>query len=388
MLFDRLESLRSAQRKLLERIKPFGDGDIEVIPVENALGRILASDVFSEIDMPHYNRCAMDGYAVKSGMLRSAGRTNPILLKRETDAVWVHTGDSLPEGFDAVVKAEDTEEIGEVVAVYRSVRKYENVGLRGEDVSAGDVIAEKGKLLRPHDLALLRAAGIEKVEVFRKPRIKIVPTGDELVKPGGELKPGKVIESNGLMVSAYINEWGGYAEKTEIVPDVREKIEEIFSDSERYDMIVTTGGTSVGKRDLLYQVVDGLGDVVFRGVALRPGKPTVFGLVNDTPVLGLPGFPSACVASAYLFLKPAILRMAGRDDGISFDVRITGKIYSKPGFTSFVRLKVDFETMNAEPVSSYGSGILSSVTRANAYTLVDENVEVVDENEIVRAYLL
>ena len=169
---------------------------------------------------------------------------------------------------------------------------------------------------------------------------------------------------------------------------MREKIEEIFSNSERYDMIVTTGGTSVGKRDLLYQVVDGLGDVVFRGVALRPGKPTVFGLVNDTPVLGLPGFPSACVASAYLFLKPAILRMAGRDDGISFDVRITGKIYSKPGFTSFVRLKVDFETMNAEPVSSYGSGILSSVTRANAYTLVDENVEVVDENEIVRAYLL
>lgn len=388
MLFERLESLKTVKKKLLDRIEPFNNDDVKVIPIEKALGRVLATDVRSEIDIPHYSRCAMDGYAVKSEDVRGAGRTNPVLLKKESEATWVHTGDALPNGFDAVVKAEDTEEIGDSVAVYKAVRKYENVGLKGEDVKKGEVIAEKGRMLRPHDLALLRAAGVEEVEVFRKPRIKVVPTGDELVKPGEMLKPGKVFESNGLMISTYIHEWGGIGEKTDIIPDVREKIEEIFDEVDEYDMIVTTGGTSVGKRDILYEVLDSLGEVVFRGVALRPGKPTIFAIVNKTPVLGLPGFPSACVASAYLLLKPAIWKMLDRKDSVSFDVRLSGKIYSKAGFTSFVRLRVDFETMKAEPVSSYGSGVLSTVTQANAYTLVDENVEVVEENEIVKAYPL
>jgi len=388
MLFERLESLETARKKLLDRIEPFGRDDTATVSVEKALGRILAADVHSEIDIPHYSRCAMDGYAVKSEMVRGASRASPVLLKKGNEAVWVHTGDALPDGFDAVIKAEDTEEIGSSVAVYKAVRKYENVGMRGEDVKKGDVIAERGKMLRPHDLAILRAAGVEEVEVFRKPRIKVVPTGDELLQPGESLKPGKVFESNGLMISSYIQEWGGIGEKTDIVPDVREKIEEIFDELDGYDMVVTTGGTSVGKRDMLYEVLDTAGEVVFRGVALRPGKPTVFAMVDGTPVLGLPGFPSACVASAYLFLRPAIWKMVSRRDSISFSVRLSGKIYSKAGFTSFVRLRVDFETLVAEPISSYGSGVLSTVTRANAYTLVEENVEVVEEKEIVRAFPL
>ncbi len=388
MLFSRLESLDSAQKKMLERINPFNTKDIEILPLEKALGRVLAEDIRSEMDIPHYNRCAMDGYAVRSRDVRKAGRSNPILLKKNSDAVWVHTGDELPEGFDAVVKVEDTEEIGDSVAIYKAVGVYENVGLKGEDIKVGDIIAEKGRFLRAHDLALLRSAGIEEVEVFRKPKIKVVPTGDELVKPGEELRPGKVIESNGLMVSAYIREWGGIPERTEIIPDIREKIEEIFTDIDKYDMVVTTGGTSVGKRDLLYEVLEEIGSVIFRGVSLRPGKPTIFALIDDIPILSLPGFPSACVASSYLFLKPAIFKMLKREDDTCFNVKITERIYSKAGFTSFVRLKVNFENMTAKPISSYGSGILSSVTQANAYTLVEENVEVVEENEIVKAFLL
>ncbi len=388
MLFEKLESLHTAQKKMLAKIKSFSGDDMETIPLSDGLDRILAVNVESEIDVPHYDRCAMDGYAVRSQMVRNASRTNPVLLEKDVQTLWVHTGDVLPDRFDAVVKAEDAEEIGKMVAVYRAVRKNENVGLRGEDIRAGELIAEKGKILRPHDLALLRSAGIDEIDVFRKPVVKVVPTGDELVTSKELLKPGKVIESNGLMVSAYITEWGGIPEITGIIPDDRQKIERVFHDVQKYDMIVVTGGTSVGKRDLLYDVLMDVGEVIFRGVALRPGKPTVFAVVDNTPVLGLPGFPTACVASSYLFLKPSLSKMLHRSDNASFNVRLTEKIHSKAGFTSFVRLHVDFEKMESVPVSSHGSGILSSVTRANAYTLVDENTEIVEENEVVRAFPL
>ncbi len=388
MLFEKLESLDKARKKMLAKIKQFNSKDRETVSLSEGLGRILALDVRSEVDVPHYDRCAMDGYAVKSWMVRDASRTNPVLLEKDIEALWVHTGDVLPDGFDAVVKAEDVEEMGKKVAIYRAVRKNENIGLRGEDIRVEEIIAEKGRVLRPHDLALLRSAGIEEVDVFRKPMIKVVPTGDELVTSKELLKSGKVIESNGLMISAYVQEWGGTAEKTGIIPDVREKIERIFDDTPRYDMIVVTGGTSVGKRDLLYDILMDAGEVIFRGVALRPGKPTVFAVVDGTPVLGLPGFPTACVASAYLFLKPSIFKILHRSDETSFNVRLLEKVHSRAGFTSFVRLNVDFERMEAIPVSSHGSGILSSVTRANAYTLIDENIEVVGENEVVKAFPL
>ena len=150
--------------------------------------------------------------------------------------------------------------------------------------------------------------------------------------------------------------------------------------------MITLGGTSVGKRDYMYKVLDEIGEVLFRGVALRPGKPTIAALVNEKPVLALPGFPAACFASAYLFLKPAVEKMLGMKGEEGFKVVLEDKIYSKVGFTSFVRLKVSFPEMKAKVISSYGSGILSSITKANAYTLVEENVEVVEKGEAVVAY--
>ncbi|AIY90768.1 molybdopterin molybdotransferase MoeA [Geoglobus acetivorans] len=388
MLFGSLTSVEEAKRRLLERIEPFGSEDVETLPIEDAHMRILAGDVMSGIDIPHYNRAAMDGFAVRHAEVKQAGRMNPVLLEKGRNAVWVHTGDPLPEGFDAVVRVEDTEEIEGFVAVYKAVRKHENVGLRGEDVRKGDVIAEKGTLLRAHSIALLRSAGVESVEVFRRPRVLVVPTGDELLKPGERLVEGKVYESNGIMIAAYLREWGADAEVTDIVRDEVSQLGRIFENAGDYDLVVTTGGTSVGKRDLVYSVLDTLGDVVFRGVALRPGKPTLFAMVDDTPVLALPGFPAACVASAYLFLKPAIQKMLGFSEDMSFFARVSDNIYSKAGFTSFVRLRVDFGRMVAQPISSYGSGILSSITKANCYTIIDENTEVVERGESVRVFPL
>lgn len=388
MLFESLMSVKEAQKKMLEKIREFGEGDAEVLNLESAHLRVLAEDLRSQIDIPHYNRAAMDGFAVRSEEVKQAGRTNPVMLEKGKNALWVHTGDSVPDGFDAVVKLEDTEEVEDYVLVYKAVRKYENVGLKGEDVKAGEILAERGTLLRAHHLALFRSAGIESVKVFRKPKILVVPTGDELVKPGEKLLPGKVYESNGIMVSSYLKEWGADVHTAEIISDDENAIERVFENIQNYDMVVTTGGTSVGKRDLIYRILDRMGDVVFRGIALRPGKPTIFAIVDGVPVLALPGFPAACVASAYLFLKPAVRKMLSMGDEPTFHVELAESVYSKAGFTSFVRLRVDFDKMIAYPLSSYGSGILSSVARANAYTIIDENVETVEKGEIVKAFLL
>ncbi|AKG91775.1 molybdenum cofactor synthesis domain [Geoglobus ahangari] len=388
MLFTNLMSVDEARERLLSRVRQFGRDDVESVPLELAHGRVLAEDISSEIDIPHYSRAAMDGYAVRSADVSGASRTNPVILRLGEQARWVHTGDAVPEGFDAVVKVEDTEEFDGLVAVYKPVRKYENIGLAGEDLRAGDRIAEKGTLLRAHHLALLRSAGVEEVEVFRRPRVLVIPTGDELVRPGERLVPGKVYESNGIMISSYLKEWGASPEVTDIVPDSRDELESILNLADSYDLVVTTGGTSVGKRDIIYPVLGDIGEVLFRGISLRPGKPTVGAVVGSTPVLALPGFPAACVASAYLLLRPAIRRMLHVNGDVSFFAKLSDSVYSKPGFTSFVRLSVDFETMLARPVSSYGSGILSSITKANCYTIIDENTEVVEAGEMVRVYPL
>lgn len=388
MLFESLTSVEDARRLLLERIRVFDGGDAETVPLSKAHMRVLAEDVTSEIDIPHYNRAAMDGYAVRSEMVRAASRANPAILKVGEEARWVHTGDAVSAEFDAVVKVEDTEEFDGMIAVYKAVRKYENVGLAGEDVRQGDVIARKGEILRAHHLALLRSAGIEEVRVFRRPRALVIPTGDELVRPGERLVEGKVYESNGIMVSAYLREWGAEVDVADIVPDSRTAIEDALSEVKDYDIVVTTGGTSVGKRDMLFPVLSDLGEVLFRGIALRPGKPTIAAVIDSVPVLALPGFPAACVASAYLLLKPAVKSMLHVSGEMSFTARLSESVYSKAGFTSFVRLNVDFSTMTAQPISSYGSGILSSITKANGYTIIDENTEVVEAGEIVRVYPL
>ncbi len=389
-LFSRLTPLREAQKEFL---KFFREVNAEDVPVESALLRVAAEDVKAEIDIPHYDRAAMDGYAVLSEAVKNASRSNPVLLRKanfvdKNHVKWVHTGDELPEGADAVVKAEDSEEIGEFVAVYKAVRKFENVGLRGEDVKKGEVLVEKGEILKPQHLSLLRSAGIESVKVFRKPRILIIPTGDELVKPGEKLVPGKVYESNSIMLKGLVESWGGKADVTSIVKDDERELRRVLESVDGYDLVVTSGGTSVGKRDHVYRVLDSVGDVIFRGVALRPGKPTIAAIVNGIPVLALPGFPAACFSSAHLFLKKAMERMLSTEREVVVEVTLEDRIYSKPGFTSFVRLKVSFPEMTARVISSYGSGILSSITKANAYALIEENVEFVEKGEKVLAHLL
>jgi molybdopterin molybdotransferase len=391
-LFKELLSVDEAKKIFLSKIKSFGetDKDVEKIRISEALSRVAASDVASSVDIPHYDRAAMDGFAVVSEATKGASPSNPVLMKLgthvdEETCVWVHTGDAMPEGGDAVVKAEDAEVVGEYVEVFRPVRKYENVGRRGEDVKRGDVLIRKGDIMKPAHVAILRSAGIEEVEVFRKPCIFVLPTGDELLPPGEELKPGKVYESNGIMVSSYVTQWGGIAELHPLVGDDADEIAEVIEEAGG-DLIITTGGTSVGKRDYMLDVLS-KHELLFRGIALRPGKPTLAGIVNEKPVLSLPGFPTACIAVMHILLKPAMEKMLSTKFGVSLKVRLLENVTSKIGFTSFVRVKIDFEAMTALPIATSGSGILSSVTAADGYILIPENVEGFERGERVTAYL-
>ncbi len=396
ILFKELISLNDAQKLFLQNISPFTQKDVEEVYIENALSRVLAEDVYARIDVPHYNRAAMDGYAVKHISVIHASRDRPVILKisnnvTDETCVYVHTGDAIPNNADAVVKREDVEENNGFIEIYKAVRKFENVGLAGEDIKKGEMIAKKGEILNQFHLALLRSSKVEKVRVFRRPRILIIPTGDELLKPSDELIPGKVYESNSIMISGLIKKWGGDVETYDIVPDNKEIIERVFEDvssCESYDLIIPIGGTSVGRRDYVYQILSKIGDVLFRGVALTPGKPTITALVNEKLFLCLPGFPSACVASAYLFLKPAIKKMLnlGFEDG--FTVKLGEKIYSKLGYTSFVRLNVNLRERVAYPIATSGSGIISSLVKSNSYTLVGEDIEVVESGEEIEVYFL
>lgn len=381
-------SFDEAIRIFLDRVKRFDADDTEVIPIEKAHLRVSAENVTSPIDIPHYDRAKMDGYAVVSSATKGASRETPVELLlgdevSDATCVWVNTGDAIPKGSDAVVRAEDVEVDGNVVKVYREVNPFENVGRRGEEIRKGDVILKRGEVLRAAHVALLRSAGVKNVRVFRKPRVLVVPMGDELIEPGDNLVAGKIFESNGLMLSCYVMEWGGEAVTTPIVRDNPVKIREVLI-RDGFDLIVTTGGTSAGKRDHMYRIMSDIGEVLFRGVALRPGKSVLAGVVGTTPVLAMPGTPAACIALAHLFLKPAIYRMLNRNGVESFEAKLKGKIISKKGYTEFVPVSIDFNTMTVEPVSTRGFGMVS----ASGYVIVPEMVKGYDSGEKIKVYLI
>ncbi len=389
-LMKEITTVDEALSKLLKIIKK---KDEEVVGVEEALHRVLAVDVQSPMDIPHYDRCAMDGFALRSSDTESASISNPVLLRisdsiSEKTCVYVNTGDALPEGADAVIKIEDTEVAGKFLRIFRSLRPWENVGRRGEDVKKGDTILHSGKNLRPQDLAILKSAGMNEVRVTKKPVILVVPTGNELLDKGF-LPPGMVYESNGTMISSYIKTWGGVAKTSDIVRDNPSEIGKVIDeDVNKYDLIVFTGGTSVGERDYLTKVIEGRGELLFRGVGLRPGKPTLAGIVDDTPIIGLPGFPAACAVSAYVFLREAINKFLGKTgDEVIVKGVLTEKIVSRIGYRTYARVKFDFATGEVIPLMTSGSGILSSMVKANGFVIVDEREEGFSKGDEVKVRL-
>jgi molybdopterin molybdotransferase len=371
----------------------------EAIPLEEADGRVLCHDVVAPRDVPHYDRSAMDGYAVRAADTFGSSREAGVFLRLTADGRLgrgecrpMHTGSPIPEGADAVVMIENTEAMGSQIEVLGQVSPGQNVGARGEDVAKGQSVFVVGRQLKPSDVGLLASMGYTKVDVYRRPCVLIIPTGEEIVPRGVEPQAGEMNESNGVMNFLYVKRYGGEPRVHEIVVDDKAKIAAALKEGTAYDLIVTTGGSSVGRRDLLPEVVASMGRVLVHGVAIKPGRPVAMGLIETdgkrTPIVCLPGYPAACAIDSMVFVDPAVKKL-GHLPAAKYRTEkavLSRKIASEAGYRTYTRVSVEGGT--ATPLRTKGAGILSSVSLADGYVIIPEDVEGREAGETVEVVYL
>jgi len=398
--FKRLLSREAAMRMIRENIRRVER--VERVPLEEAAGRVLARDVVAGFNVPPFDRASMDGYAVRAedtygASTSSPRRLTPVgeqhageLFEGEVgpgECVQVATGSPVPRGCDAVVMVEYTRLDGGQVEVQRPVYPGANISPEGEDIREGDVVVRDGELLTPGKTGALAALGVESVEVYAKPVVAVVSTGSEVRPLGSRLKPGQIYDVNSHTLSAVIAGNGCIPHGHGIVPDDRGALEAALREAVSSDLAVFSGGSSVGSRDLLIDVVEDQGEVLFHGVQVKPGKPTLFGVVEGTPVFGMPGYPTSCLSNAYLFLAPALRMLAGLPprEPRRVKARMAVRVVSSSGREQF--LTVRLEGGLAYPVFKK-SGTITSMSRADGYVVLPVNADTLDEGEEVTVTLL
>jgi molybdopterin molybdotransferase len=293
----------------------------------------------------------------------------------------------VPEFFDAVVMLEDAILRGHQIEVIAEVYPFKNIARVGEDIQRGQTVMEEGHRLRPPDIALLAALDIGKAEVYNRPKVAILPTGEELVSIGSRaLQPGEAYEVNGLMTQLYVEMWGGEPFLSNPIADDLKQIRRAIESHLNMDMIIVIGGTSIGEKDYAPQILSELGNLLVHGIRIQPGKPTAIGTICAKPVICLPGYPVATLSSLNLFVRSALKKMARlKDDTKIVHAKLTRKIISKPGYISIARVALDGD--KAIPVMVSGAGILSSIARADGFITIPEDKEGLDAGMTVGVQL-
>ncbi len=394
-----LISLDEAKRIIDKNIKQVNRK--EKIGIENCLGRILAAGVKAGFNVPGFDRAAMDGYAVSAKDTFGSGQFKPKILKiidvvnagettdktvHNGECVQIATGAKLPSGADSVVMVEDTEKEKNKVKIFKPVYPASNVSGKNEDIKKGDVVLRKGDILNPSKIGVLSALGISEVYVYEKPKVAVVPTGREIASLDENLKEGQVYDINSYTLMSVINSNGGNTVKYDIVEDTFDSIKNAVENSLSNDMIVLSGGSSVGERDVLFDVIQNLGNVLFHGVQIKPGKPTLFGMIRNTPVFGMPGYPTSCLVNAYVFLIPAVRKMSGfgvKKEKI-IKTKISRRVVSTLGRHQFLTVKIEKDM--AVPVFKE-SGAITSMANADGYIEIPINVDLVEKDETVEVKL-
>ncbi len=401
--FYSLTPVEEALDILLKNIRPIGT---ELVAIEDALGRALATDVRPKRDIPAFDRAAMDGYAVRGEDTYGASDSKPVSLSvvgeatagnpcgltiKKGEAVKISTGAQLPKGADAVVMLEYVKAKNSSVKVLKPLPPGKNVSLRGEDAKRGELLLSKGSILRPQDIAILAAMGVAKVRVSKRPIVGIVSTGDELAEPGVELSNGQIYDSNSYSLSALVAMNGGVPIRMGIINDDPEALRKTLIEASRYDFVAVSGATSVGGKDYIPALVEEMGEVLVHGVAMRPAKPVGFGFIEGKPVFMLPGSPVAAMFAFEVFVRPAMQRMLGvelKSPYPQVKAILKRKIASELGRRDYVRVRLSQEDgLYAEPVSTSGSGMISTMVKADGFVVVPENVEGVAEGREVVVYL-
>ena len=405
--FKEATKIEDARRIFYEAL-PSKSSPSELVPVPEALNRILAEDVKAETSVPSFDKAAMDGYAVVAEDTFGASQTNPSLLRMigeskigETPRILLHRGETaaiatgapVPQGANAVVMIENTKRLDTgYVEVYSAVAPGENVSQVGEDVRQGTVVLEIGRKLKPPDLGLLVALSRRSVRVVRKPRVGVLSTGNEL--SAGKSSGGKIVDVNRPTLMAMVEECGGMPVDLGIAKDDPKQIsQKVTQGLTSADLVLVTAGTSVGKGDLVPDVINALGKpgMLVHGIAMRPSLPTGLAVVNGKPVVSLPGLPVSAMFAFSTFVQPLILKMLGAepDPQAKIRARTTKRIVGVPGFRTFIRVRVKEEDgkLVAEPLRTPGSGVLTTLTRANGIVVVPENVEGFDEGAEIEVQL-
>ena len=398
--FKRLMHREAAKKIIMENVERITR--IEKVPLGEAAGRVLAADAVAGFNVPPFDRASMDGYAVKAEDTYGASAFSPRMLKligvqnagehfegevRRGECVQVATGSPIPIGSDAVVMVEYTIQGDDHVEVQSPVYPGANISPEGEDIKKGETIVSSGEVLTPAKVGALAALNYGGVEVYEKPRVAVFSTGSEVRPLGEELKPGEIYDVNSYTLSSVISANGCIPIIRGIVPDDRGAIEAAVSEAKEHDTGVFSGGSSVGSRDLFADAVEELGEVFFHGLQVKPGKPTLFGAVGGTPIFGMPGYPTSCLSNAYVFLAPALRRLAGlpRVEPRMVRARMGSRFVSKSGREQF--LTVRLEDGVAYPVFKK-SGTITSMSSADGYILLPVDLDTIDEGEEVTVTLL
>ena len=395
MFLSKLDSLSNARKLISDNQKTT---EIEEISIWDAHKRVLAEDIMAFHDSPPFDKSAMDGFALIAENTFGASNSAPKELKiidaigagdfsskkvNENEAIVIATGAPIPEGANAVLMKEYTTTEGDDLTIYSQVTPGENVSPKSEDIEKGQKILDKNTFIRYQELGLIASAGYDKVKVYKKPRVKLIITGNELVEPTKEeIDKAKIINSNQFTIKAMVEDSGAVCDIGH-AGDTFDEVKQAISDAtEDYDVIMTTGGTAISKGDVVLDVVDDLGEILFHGVAIRPGKPAGAGIVNGKMVFTFSGQPVAAMSQFDMFARKYLFEMQAR----SFDFHVVKrvsqlKIPSQLGRTDFIRAVSDDE--HAKHVLNRGSGIIRSMVEANSYIIIDENDEGYQKDDIV-----
>ena len=368
----------------------------ELIRLQNGNSRVLAQEIEVKIDVPPFDRSAMDGYAVIADDISKASETEPIYLKvveeigagdvsnhfiESGEAIKIATGAKMPMGSDAVVMEENVEYEGSKIRIVSPVSFNNDVALTGEDLKKGELIISEGQILGPHHLAVIASAGYNEIEVYKKPQIGVIITGNELVEPSTKLTPGKIINSNKFALKGVIEDSMAVAYIKQCPDDYKQLILAVEEAVEKYDAVITTGGTAISKGDLIVDIVENLGNVPIHGVSIKPGKPFGFGIIKQTLVFMLSGYPVAVAVQYDIFVRNHVLKMQKINKKFSFITAIAGEnIRSSPDKYNVIRANVKGNKGVVYPIRTK-AGINKSILLSNCYIIAEEGIGKINKDE-------
>lgn len=409
MMFRKLMTFEEAKKTINDHFKSTFLGEEEAVLLE-AYNRVLNQDVISTLDIPPFDRSTVDGYAVKaedtfgadeneSATLNVTGAIcvgeQPKITVAKGEAVEIVTGAPIPEGANAALMVEDTEREDAKLDVFTPVTVNQNIMKKGSDIKKGAVVLKKGQVLGSSEIGVLAALGLTKVKVLKTPLIAVLSTGGEVIEPGKELPTGKIYDINAFSISTAVIESGGKPVYFGVVPDDKVALTRVLQTAvASADMVITSGGVSVGPRDYTPQIVDSLGKpgIIVYGISVKPGKPTTVGFIGNKPVFSLPGHPTSALLIFYLLARPLIQQLAGRPIGGMKVVRAFAgsRMFSAKGRRTFVMIKLEFDKecrLIAEPVESGASGAITTLAKADGFVEIAENEQFVDVDQEVEVVL-